>query len=261
MLSLNLASLFLLVALGAVWAIEVTVWRSETHPLQKLRGHLAWAVLGLLMVYLAWAGMVRQHIPPTGLDEVLTGLTGLILLGFLGLRVIVQRSSGFFSLGLLLSLLLFGLGSILSWRGDIYVGREPLGAWGVLARWLILGGVAGLTWLALLSALTLWCEAMRRPHWQATLGLSTTQALALSRRFEPPVILMILVGGALFSLRDWWGWGTQVNRGLAVAVVLLCLLAASWLRFTAPYRRWWAWALTVAAFPAALATLAAIAAR
>ena len=215
------------------------------------------AAVGLALSLIG-AGLQRQHLPPLGPDEGLAGLTLFILLLQFRLMAGQSRPNGFFSLSRLLITLLFSLGIVLAKPESYYLGQEPLPLWGAVSRWLILAGLAGLFWLALLAGVSLWREAGKHPQPPTQLGFESEASILLAKPFQPLIMLFLLLGISLFSLRQWWLWGPQVNQGLSMMVVWLLLLAAHWLRFTTPYRRWWAWSLTILAFLVALPALISI---
>ena len=249
-----LVSLLLLTGLyHRAWWQKTTELPSFVFWLGRLGG-------GLLVGSLIWAGVTRQHVPPTGLDEVLLVLSGLLLLLLLKQQATGDTSQGVLAIGFGVVVILLGIGVVMTGRGNIYVGVEPLWLWGLLARWLILLAQAGLAWLALLASLALWCEITKNTALKTTLFGSTAHTDGLPLRWQPILIGLLAVGGSLYWLRDWWGWGHQINRGLGVVMVLLLLLGAEWLRFTSPYRRWWSWSFTIGAFIASLLALGGLAA-
>lgn len=248
-----------LFALAVLTLAEGWAWLRRKSRLPRLSWWLGWLTGGTIMINLIGLGLERQHLPPIGLDETLMILTVAILVIYLKVKADVQSSSAFFGLGLLLATLLFVLGAFWPWSGTPHFGREPLWLWGLLSRWILIAGMAGLYWLALLSALAWWRERSKHPYLQKTLLFETEYALVLSKQLYSTVILIMFLGSLSFALRDWWGWGNPLSQNVILAIVFLLMLAAWWLRFTWPQRRWWTWSLTILAFVAALPALSIIA--
>lgn len=258
MISPTLLALAIALLLAGLALLEAAGWRAADARLRRYSAPVAWLAAGLILLYLIWLGVERRHIPPAGPDEALAVYAWLGLLGFLWLRSDSRAGIGLMSLGLVGLTLVFGAGLGFPRRDPIYLGQEPLWPGIVSARWLILAGLAGLYWLALLAALSWWSE--KRPHLRETLRLPPEPAAVLTQRLQPLVTLLLFFGGLLLSLSAPFVAGNPANPGLLAMALFLLTLAAGWLRFTAPYRRWWAWALTIFTFIASLPLLTLMAA-
>ncbi len=259
MINTGIGAVIALLALAVLTLTEGWAWLRKESRLSQLSWRLGWLTGGILMINLILLSLERQHIPPIGLDETLTVLTITILVIYLKVKADIQSPNIFFGLGLLLATFFFVLGAYGPWPGTPYLGREPLWLWGLLSRWILIAGIAGLYWLALLSALAWWRERSKHPYLQKTLLFETEYALVLSKNLYSAVILIVFLGSLSFSLRDWWGWGNPLSQNVILMIVFLLILAAWWLRFTWPLRRWWTWSLTILAFVAALPALSIIA--
>lgn len=253
MASATLIAALTLAALVSLSAVEGWAWLKMESGLTRIGWLLAWLATGLLIINLIGWGLARRHIPPVSLDEVLIALTMAILLIYLGLKANFRSPGASFCLGLPATLLLAAW-AYWFWPGTPQLGREPLWLWGLLARWVLITGIAGLYWLALLSGLS-W---RRDPYLQQTLLFETEPALTLSKQLLSAVLLIFFLGGLMVMGRAWWGWGQPAGQNLILVVVFLLLLAAWWLRFTWPQRRWWTWSLIILAFVAALPALTVI---
>jgi hypothetical protein len=259
MINTNIGTVIALLALAALTLAEGWAWLRKESRLFQLSWRLGWLTGGILMINLIWLGLERRHIPPIGLDETLMVLPIVILAIYLKIKADIRSSNAFFSLGLLLATFFFVLGAYGPWSGMPHLGREPLWLWGLLSRWILIAGIAGLYWLALLSALAWWRERSKHPYLQKTLLFETEHVLALSKQLQSSAILIMFPGSLIFTFRDWWGWGNPLSQNVILAIMLLLMLASWWLRFTWPQRRWWTWSLTILAFVAALPALSIIA--
>lgn len=259
MVNTGIGAVIALFALAVLTLTEGWAWLRKENRLLQLSWWLGWLTGGLLIINLIWLGLERRHIPPIGLDETLMVLAVAILVIYLKVKADIRSSSAFFSFGLLLVTFFFVLGAFWPWSGTPHLGREPLWLWGLLSRWILIAGIAGLYWLALLSALAWGRERSKHPYLQKTLLFETEYALFLSKQLYAAVILIVFLGSLSYALRDWWGWGNPFSQNTILAIVFLLMLAAWWLRFTWPLRRWWTWSLTILAFVAALPALGVIA--
>ena len=235
--------------------------RSRQRPsgLEHFSSQLPWGTLGLLGVSLVGFIWERGHGPPVGFDEAVVGLAGLSMLGYIWLRLRLDQAAEFLSAGLLITVILLGLGMIDAWLGSPTLGQPPLWLWGVLARWVILCGAAALVWLAALTG-TSWRHELHVRRGGEGIDFYTSHNTAqLNNILHMATLLLMLIGGLLYMIRAWWGWGPLVNPGLAPLIVILLLMAAFWLRFTWPYRMWWVRSFILLAFVASSALLSFVA--
>lgn len=239
--------------------LEGLIWLKHQNQLAPVILHLTRLTISFLIISLIWFGWERQHIPPTGLDETYLVLTAICLVIFLNIKTKFRASPGFFSLSLLLTSALWGLGIYRVWQETPSFGPGPLWAWGLLGRWLILIGVAQLYWLTLISTFAWLQKQIKRPAFQTIEFFDPEPAVCLIKDQQATSLLIILPGSFLFIVRAWWGWGTAISQNLALIIVILLLLAAWWLRFTRPQRRLWTLTLTFFALLMALPALDVIA--
>ena len=243
-----LTFLILLIATG----LENTAWFKNRPDLLKPSLGLSGLGLGLILLNLLWQGAKSAHLPPFGPTQAYLVLTTLILSLFFWLKWKNPKPlalNGFMiAIGsLYLSLALYH--SYQSGSNLIKISLEPLWLWGVIARWLILSGLASLSGFTAVAGSRWLAYALAESPRLKNIQPHTPSPAILSRLFISYMTPTLAIGSFLVLGRNWWGWGDgRVTQDLWLVALILTLSAILWLQFASPQRYRPVWLITFITF-------------
>ncbi len=150
-----------------------------------------------------------------------------------------------FSLGLICIIL--SSSTYAMWTTQPHQGLEVLWFWALVARWLILIGLAGVSWLAIFAVLNWLHLDLKWTTLKKHLPFNQAEAEIAISRLTVIIMPTLLLGSVLFLGRKGWGWG-GLEQERWLLVLMIYLTAAWWMQFAWPVRPRLLWVLRLLAF-------------